>query len=80
MTDETRPEPAAPFTSEWRLTHAAAGDRALELAAIGALSDLAAAHYAAANVRARPALTGTEREGIQLAAKWLGQPDPFAGT
>jgi len=30
------------------------GLNTLELAAIGALSDLAAAHYAAANVRAKP--------------------------
>lgn len=60
-----------PFTPEWRLAHAQRGDSilarfeakgsipALEMAAVAAV---AAAHYAAANVRAKPVPAAVERE------------------
>lgn len=75
MSQSTPPGPyGEPFTQEWRLAHTRAGDAIMgslghqEAASIAVA--IAAAHYAAANIRAKP--THPLEPEMDLMSKWLG--------
>jgi hypothetical protein len=83
--------PSDRLTQQWREEHCRDGDALLlrahrlvddeawphaeRLSQAAALAAMASAHYAAANVRARPGLSAADQEGLDLAKKWLGVPE-----
>jgi hypothetical protein len=75
-----------PLSHEWRLAHVAAGDEALARCTTtgqwegrAALAAAAQAHYAAANVRARPASPPEDATLVERLERLKAMGDPSFG-